>query len=206
MSATAVLPKLFSPYLGLELISNELQTRLVGRIVRDHELPEEEAQEIVDATLGFLKLCADHPGHGFAPSGKVDIGWHTFLLYTREYATFCEETAGRFIHHEPNDLPTQPPIGIMGSFGTVAFMRDHGVAFNPVMWGVSTNRVTCTTDECRSVPRCYDCVEEVHDVEHGRPGDSLECHGCGTGKPGAAATPAVASASHCSVPKCSGGR
>jgi hypothetical protein len=206
MSATAVLPKLFSPYLGLEMISDELQTRLVARIVKDHGLPEEEAREILDATLGFLKLCADHPGNGFAPSSRVDIGYHTLLLYTRDYAAFCERVAGRLIHHEPNDVPGQPSIRMAGSSDTVAFMREHGVAFSPVMWGVGASGLgECTVQECKS-GKCYDCIEEVHGGEDGRSEGTQECHGCGTGKRGVGITSAIESASHCSVPKCSGER
>lgn len=33
--------------------------------------------------------------------GPVDRLWHTFITFTREYAAFCEQVAGRFIHHVP---------------------------------------------------------------------------------------------------------
>jgi hypothetical protein len=33
----------------------------------------------------------------------VDIGWHTFILYTKPYADFCHDVVGRFVHHMPND-------------------------------------------------------------------------------------------------------
>ncbi|WP_214110362.1 hypothetical protein [Acrocarpospora catenulata] len=45
------------------------------------------------------------PGVGLAPSERVDIGWHTFLMYTRDYAAFCQTVAGRIIHHQPDDDP-----------------------------------------------------------------------------------------------------
>ena len=39
----------------------------------------------------------------------VDKAWHAFLLHTREYAEFCHQIAGRFIHHVPTDEPSSPP-------------------------------------------------------------------------------------------------
>lgn len=59
----------------------------------------------MNEALGFLQLCAKEPDGKYSPSVVVDIGWHTFILYTREYAGFCERVAGRFLHHEPTDVP-----------------------------------------------------------------------------------------------------
>jgi hypothetical protein len=35
------------------------------------------------------------------PSKLVDEAWHEFLLFTREYAEFCQRAFGRFLHHQP---------------------------------------------------------------------------------------------------------
>src|SRR3712207_3180742 len=48
----------------------------------------------------FLDLCAD-AAEPLAPSKTVDEAWHEFVLFTREYAAFCEERYGRFLHHDP---------------------------------------------------------------------------------------------------------
>ncbi|SIN35295.1 Uncharacterized conserved protein [Mycobacteroides abscessus subsp. abscessus] len=46
-----------------------------------------------------------------APSLPVDQMWHSFILFTKDYADFCSKVGG-FIHHRP--LPStsehQPPI------------------------------------------------------------------------------------------------
>ena len=31
----------------------------------------------------------------------MDEMWHTFVLFTKEYAAYCEEKFGRFVHHVP---------------------------------------------------------------------------------------------------------
>lgn len=35
------------------------------------------------------------------PSQSVDDLWHEFILNTREYAEFCKQAFGRFMHHTP---------------------------------------------------------------------------------------------------------
>ena len=35
--------------------------------------------------------------------GQLDEMWHTFLLFTRDYADFCERYFGFFLHHIPQD-------------------------------------------------------------------------------------------------------
>lgn len=41
-------------------------------------------------------------------STRVDEVWHQFVLYTGEYAQFCERSFGEFVHHRPNNAPATP--------------------------------------------------------------------------------------------------
>lgn len=61
----------------------------------------------MDQALAFLKVCADNPRLALRPSKFVDIGWHTFILHTYDYAAFCDAIAGRFLHHVPDEF--EPP-------------------------------------------------------------------------------------------------
>lgn len=36
-------------------------------------------------------------------SPKVDMVWHTHILYTKDYKNFCNEVFGEYIHHTPSD-------------------------------------------------------------------------------------------------------
>lgn len=36
---------------------------------------------------------------------EIDQMWHLFLLYTREYADFCQRYFGEFLHHQPDLVP-----------------------------------------------------------------------------------------------------
>lgn len=115
------------------LISDELWTRLTNRIVKDEEgMTIALAERVMDQALGFLRLCAEKPGN-HSPSSMVDIGWHTFILYTRDYAKFCERVAGRFIHHNPFD-EKGVDYGTGHVARTLAAMKQHGIAVDVALW------------------------------------------------------------------------
>jgi len=40
---------------------------------------------------------------------QIDEMWHTFILFTRDYAAFCEGHFGCFLHHVPNEDEEQGP-------------------------------------------------------------------------------------------------
>lgn len=42
------------------------------------------------------------------PSQVVDDLWHEFILYTRNYQTFCNRAFGRYLHHTPADAMSSP--------------------------------------------------------------------------------------------------
>jgi hypothetical protein len=84
---------------------------VVRRYAAEHRAAPEEAAELFGEMLKWLYLCARGAGEG--PDGlalavhpeieKIDWMWHTFLLFTRDYADFCERHFGFFIHHVPDD-------------------------------------------------------------------------------------------------------
>ncbi|UPT41757.1 MULTISPECIES: hypothetical protein [Streptomyces] len=84
------------------LIAPEVMERLAARITKDH--PDTElatARRIIGQAAAFLAASAALPGAELSPSKAVDVGWHTWILHTVDYAEFCERVAGRFIHHVP---------------------------------------------------------------------------------------------------------
>lgn len=142
------------------LVDDLTWNRLVGRIMRDHDLPEDVSSAIMEGALGFLKLCADFPERRFAPSKFIDIGWHTFLFYTKSYASFCVRYADRFIHHEPNDNP-QVKEKSDGIRDTISFMENHGVVFDPVLWERDMHAADCKSQcavDCRD--DCWNCTSD----------------------------------------------
>lgn len=130
------------------LVSTTLWDRLVARVVKDHGFDEDTATAVIDGALGFLQLCASHPGTQFSPSEMVDLGWHTFILHTRDYHEFCMRHAGRFIHHDPDDDLSPLGEGPQAA-ATVAFMRKHEIPFHERLWQVSARCSGDGSGACR---------------------------------------------------------
>ena len=116
-----------------DLISDQLWRRMVARIALDEDMDVASAERILNEALGFLRCLADHPEAGLSPSPLVDIGWHTFIVYTRDYAAFCDQYAGRFIHHLPSDDPETAPDHIP-PVATVDLMVQLGYPVDRSLW------------------------------------------------------------------------
>ncbi len=64
------------------------------------DLGHETAEQLFSDLKQFLYLCGTRPGI-CSPTDRIDAAWHEFVLYTEDYATFCDIMFGRFIHHVP---------------------------------------------------------------------------------------------------------
>lgn len=124
------------------LINEETWQKLIGYIVQEKNIERSLAERILDQALGFLKLISLSPGCTFCPSKMVDIGWHAFLMHTRDYIAFCREINGQYIHHEPT------PVEIVvvrtgGVTETVRAMKAKGIVVDEELWA---NRGDCDGD------------------------------------------------------------
>lgn len=52
-----------------------------------------------------------------ANSCRVDEVWHNFVLFTQEYADYCQQHFGRFMNHAPTGAPIVPGHGGGGGGG-----------------------------------------------------------------------------------------
>lgn len=75
---------------------------IITRYARDYELSYEDAERHMFELRRFLAMCAINDGPAYGMRGQIDEAWHTFIMFTREYADFCQAVGGRFIHHQPN--------------------------------------------------------------------------------------------------------
>ena len=69
-------------------------------------LPAEALREHGAGDRRFLALSALNPGK-YGMRGPLDELWHTFILFTSSYATFCRRVGGRFIHQPPGNAEDQ---------------------------------------------------------------------------------------------------
>jgi hypothetical protein len=80
--------------------------RVISAYRTQHDVTERVASEHERELRRFLVLKALNGDANYGMAGAVDDLWHTFILFTREYASFCQKVAGRFIHHTPSQERT----------------------------------------------------------------------------------------------------
>jgi hypothetical protein len=89
---------------------------VIRRYCKDHGASPAEAEEVFQEMLKWLYLGSHCPFDNGATAGcvmtpeimKLDWMWHAFLLFTADYAAFCDRYFGSFLHHVPEDEPDEP--------------------------------------------------------------------------------------------------
>jgi hypothetical protein len=90
---------------------------VVRRYAREQGASPAEAEEVFRETLKWLYLCYHGTAVGPEDVGvvmtpelaRIDEMWHTFVLFTRDYAAFCEHYFGVFLHHVPDEGEGEGP-------------------------------------------------------------------------------------------------
>jgi len=91
---------------------------VVRRYCKEYGGSPAEAEEVFQEMLKWLYLGSRCPADTEAAARcvmtgeivKLDWMWHTFLLFTPDYAAFCDRYFGFFLHHvpEPEDEADEP--------------------------------------------------------------------------------------------------
>ena len=83
---------------------------------RRPELDAAQRAQVFDALRDYFLICNAAGQRMVAmPSQAVDDAWHEFILFTRQYDSFCRRAFGRFLHHTPAEAmstPTQASDGL----------------------------------------------------------------------------------------------
>jgi hypothetical protein len=80
-------------------------SRVLRRYELDNNVDTSEAHRRFNGLKQFLYVCAVTPGYKVT-SDAIDSMWHTFLLFTKDYRDFCTRYLGKFINHEPFEVPS----------------------------------------------------------------------------------------------------
>jgi hypothetical protein len=88
---------------------------VVDSFLKTFAMPRAEAELLFEDVRRWLWLAGrmeDRHSSLFVDAGMLlfDEMWHAFVLFTREYAEFCEQYVGRFCHHTPATRPMQLEI------------------------------------------------------------------------------------------------
>ncbi|WP_440904948.1 glycine-rich domain-containing protein [Catenovulum sp. SX2] len=74
-------------------------------------LDEQQIQSVIKGLREYFHICLDANKKFVAmPSQVVDVAWHEFILFTKEYNHFCKKAFGRFLHHTPAEAMEKPTL------------------------------------------------------------------------------------------------
>jgi hypothetical protein len=138
---------------GRSLIPLELYQRLAHRVTVEERMSAALAERIVDQALAFLGACAQPHCESLAPSDLVDLGWHAFVLHTKDYAEFCHRLAGRFLHHvptEPSDPTAHGTTARATLARTVAAIDAAGFVVDAALWPAITDKCNVRCSQCKN--------------------------------------------------------
>jgi hypothetical protein len=109
---------------------------IVARYMDEEGLPSGVAREHERELKRYLVLCALDPAGAYGMNGPVDELWHTFITFTRDYARFCDEVGGRFIHHVPTapDAKAEPASAASYRRTLDAYAETFGEEAPPEVW------------------------------------------------------------------------
>ncbi|MFE4590182.1 glycine-rich domain-containing protein [Streptomyces laurentii] len=130
---------------GRDLVPPELFDKLAAFCADEYGLDAEMSARVMNEALAFLwTMGTTGKGDVLAPSKAVDPAWHTFMLHTQEYTTWCEEHFGRYLHHAPNSKTRT--LGLMSD--VMAAITEAGFAVDRSLWGFAAecNEPACCSD------------------------------------------------------------
>lgn len=133
---------------------------ITERYATDQNISLDAAREHERECKRFLGLCASNPAKAYGMRGPIDKYWHTFILFTMEYAKFCDTVAGRFLHHVPRSSLT-PPADAKTSSRYAEMLNDYQQVFGEEppahLWPrVSSGGITGAG--CEVACSCSSCV------------------------------------------------
>lgn len=78
-------------------------------------LTDTQADQVMRGLKAYFHSC-NMAGNKMVsmPSHVVDVAWHEFILFTKQYQLFCSHALGRFLHHIPAEAMAAPTIAQQG--------------------------------------------------------------------------------------------
>ena len=104
----------------------------------------ERAEELLDAFLQWFALIpSTADGRPLQMLRSVDRIWHAMIVNTAFYRTFCIETVGEFIDHNPLDVVRDAEAKQEYADHTLALLKSvYEGRINPALCAINEN-VTC---------------------------------------------------------------
>lgn len=96
--------------------SYQFPATIPDKIIKQYpHLSRDQANLAMDGLREYFHIC-NLAGRKMVsmPSQVVDVAWHEFILFTRNYERFCRRGLGRFLHHTPAEAMQSPTLAQAG--------------------------------------------------------------------------------------------
>ena len=145
---------------GVQEVLSYEQPQLIRKLQDKEGFAEEEAKDLFQDTLRFLYICGTGNG-GHVPSARIDLAWHYFVLFTKDYRNFCNRFFGRFIDHQPGHQAETKAQTLQEIKNTLAQARSvFGEGLSP-NWSYAaadceepSPECSGGTTNCQAAPQC----------------------------------------------------
>lgn len=118
----------------------ERRPLLLERVGRALFCDEQQAKLALEEVAKFLILASRHGDGPLTPSPRLDLAWHEWILFTKEYLDFCQEHFGKMIHHEPGGEPRNNQRQFQA---TLRLYRESFGAPPPSIWDSGQATASC---------------------------------------------------------------
>jgi len=81
------------------------------KMIKENLLPEHIIDDAIVEYRKFMALLRLGFQRLSMHSREVDQVWHTHIIFTKNYAAFCDQVFGEFIHHDP--ITSRTPVEAM---------------------------------------------------------------------------------------------
>lgn len=74
---------------------------LIRRLTEKLEMSHERATAAFEGMKLYLYTVGSTNADLSPPNDDIDEAWHNFMLFSRDYMTFCVTNFGHYLHHQP---------------------------------------------------------------------------------------------------------
>ncbi|MDI3326604.1 hypothetical protein QKW35_19680 [Pontibacterium granulatum] len=96
--------------------SYEFPLRIRDKVASTYpHLDDRQVDQVLDGLRDYFHVCNTAGKRMVSmPSQAVDVAWHEFILFTKNYQQFCSKALGRFLHHTPAEAMSSPTMAQIG--------------------------------------------------------------------------------------------
>lgn len=147
-------------------------------------LTEQQTAQVILGLREYFQVCNVAGKRMVAmPSQAVDVAWHEFILFTKQYQVFCKQALGRFLHHTPAEAMSTATVAQTGikTAWRIACTREKITPNKP-----DHLPLLFALDSLLAIPDgftyCLDCTGSLSDGKNAAGDSYCASHiGCGSG-------------------------